>query len=141
MAKELKETTRNIVEPSPSKGDEQIDAPSYRWLADNYLKHNKVKEYISANLDTEGKLKNEGLLNTEHRPSAIELEDFVRFFKEVKNEIDCGHITWEVAKEKFSYYALKFYTYDFFHNSLRDGLGSPIWKDFRDYCEHILEMK
>ena len=113
---------------------------TYRQLSAKYEKYSNVKSYINDNLDRNGKLKDEQFRTNNGRPTKVEVEDFMRFFKDLKWEIECHNIDWETAKKKFSKYALIVHTTDFFRSDIEDYF-SPDWKDFRDYCEHILEMK
>lgn len=112
----------------------------YRRLSAKYEQYYKVKSFINDNLDRNGKLKDEQFRTNDGRPTRVEVEDFMRFFKDLKWEIECHNIDWETAKKKFSKYALLVHTTDFFRSNIEDYF-SPDWKDFRDYCEHILEMK
>lgn len=109
-----------------------------RALSVEYGKHRQVKDFINDNLDRNGDLLSRHILR--NQPTKAQVEDFMRFFKNLNWEIQCGNISWETAKKKFSKYALIVHRYEFFRSSI-DDYNSPNWQDFRDYCEHILKMK
>ena len=84
----------------------QYNQEVYRELSDNYDKHYDVKAFINKNLDSDGNIKPTDQRNLDYPPDPVMIEDFMRFFKNVKFEIDNKNITWEFAKKKFSKYAL-----------------------------------
>ena len=59
---------------------------------------------------------------------------FMRFYEELKLQIDEGNIKKEDDKKFFSYYAIKFHENDHFHENIAD-YDEDYWKSFRDYCE------
>ena len=116
------------------------DIDTYHWLVDSYQKLTNVKSFIANNLDKNGNLKEEGNRDN-NRPDQVEIEDFMRFFKDLHMAIEDGNISWEDAKKKFSYYALKFDEYSFFHEQVRDGYDSDIWSEFRLFCDHVKQIQ
>ena len=111
----------------------------YRQLAVKYEAYSKIKLHINDNLDRNGNLKEEPFRNSNNRPTKVEVEDFMRFFKDLKWEIQCGNLDWDTAKKKFSKYALLVHQHEYFRSNITDYYSSD-WQDFRDYCEHILHM-
>ena len=81
----------------------------YRRLRDKYDNYTTIKSFINDNLDRNGMLKEKPYRNDNNRPTKVEVEDFMRFFKDLKWELDCQNIDWKTAKEKFSKYALIVY--------------------------------
>ena len=111
----------------------------FRKLSQDYEKFKGIKTFINENLDRNGNLKEARYRKKNNRPSQVDVEDFMRFFKNLKWEIDNGNISWKTAKEKFSKYALLVHQYEFFRPGIED-YASYEWRDFRDYCEYILHM-
>ena len=128
-------TLYNIFNGGQKAKDKREDI--FRNLSAEYAKHQKIKDFINDNLDRNNHLREEPILR--NQPTKTQVEDFMRFFKNLKWEIQRGNISWETAKKKFSKYALLVHQHEFFRSSI-DDYYSHDWQDFRDYCEHILHM-
>ena len=110
----------------------------FRNLSAEYGKYQKIKDFINDNIDRNGVLRADHI--TRNQPTQTQVEDFMRFFKNLKWEIECGNISWDTANRKFSKYALLLHRYEFFRSCIADYYSSD-WQDFRDFCEQILKMK
>lgn len=118
---------------------EEKKANLYDDLTNKYQTFNAVKSFINENLDENNQLKPLDMRNEAHRPSQAEIEDFMRFFKDLMWRINRGDISWADAKKKFSKYALLLHQNEFFRQNINDYYSFE-WQDFRDYCDHILHM-
>ena len=108
---------------------------SERYSTDANIK--RVVSWMLRNMNDNGSLKIDRYRTTIGEPNLYQKEMFMRFFEEVKVQMDNGKLSHKDVKRLFSYYALKFNDYHFFRKGIVDYKTSEDWEDFRQF---IIEM-
>lgn len=97
----------------------------------------KVVRWIIANLDENGKLRENDPCEKNDIPGIYEKELFMRFFEEMYLQTSQGKINKEDTIRLFSYYALMFDKHDRFHSDITDYDSD----DWHYYHKFICMMK
>ena len=113
-----------------SKNDEQILLCMFgqRYSTDDNIR--RVVKWIMANLDNKGLIKKEkNLVNV---PDFYEKTVFMSFFEDIYNTISQEIITKSYMMRRYSYYAIKFDEYDFFHQDI-SNYNTGEWSSFHEF--------
>lgn len=110
---------------------------SQRYSTDRNIK--KVVKWIAANLDDNGLLRPNEQLNRKYIPCLYEKEIFVAFFEDIYYFVKNESISRKSSIRHYSYYAIKFDEYDFFHSDI-SAYDTQEWNSFHRFVNMMKKI-